>query len=116
MKIASIALIIVLISGSTLSFAENLIHKDHGNLNQAEHTSCSCHSHLNNKPSNSITFSGQNSKYRASDSNNTVWNCQRCGGNGRCYSCSGTGRYYDSNCYMCSGTGRCYYCSGRGRL
>lgn len=41
-------------------------------------------------------------------------NCTRCGGNGKCWSCGGTGTNASAACYMCNGTGKCWYCGGRG--
>jgi hypothetical protein len=115
-KISSIALIIILLAGSPLVFAE-LISENHihNNQNKDGHVCNHCHTHLNSqKAGNSISFSRHSSKYRAY--NDKAWSCQRCGGNGKCYSCSGTGKHHDSDCYMCSGTGTCYFCSGRGNL
>ncbi len=41
-------------------------------------------------------------------------NCSRCSGNGKCWSCGGTGTNASAACYMCNGTGKCWYCGGRG--
>lgn len=40
--------------------------------------------------------------------------CSRCSGNGKCWTCSGTGTSSSAACYMCNGTGKCWYCGGRG--
>lgn len=40
--------------------------------------------------------------------------CSHCGGNGRCWTCGGTGQSSAGTCSMCSGNKKCWYCSGTG--
>lgn len=42
--------------------------------------------------------------------------CNNCAGNGKCWTCGGTGQTNAGTCSMCSGNKKCYYCGGSGQL